>query len=137
MYRGDKSPYQNKNRHFFFFQTFLKRRDFYQKDNFINSVSKWCVQSKLLYNKGRFSILPLFLWQSIFHKDIFESSFFFFFLYYTFFFSYGVFLAGLKEQMILFRLILNIQKYKQYLNFSFLYNSLHWQVIVYKGCRNK
>ena len=41
----------------------------------------------------------------------------FFFFYYTFFFSYGVFLAGLKEQMILFRLILNIQKYKQYLNF--------------------
>ena len=100
-------------------QTFLKRRDFYQKHNFINSVSEWCVQSKLLYNKGRFSILPLFLWQSIFDKDnIFESSFFF---YYTFFFSYGVFLAGLKEQMILFRLILNIQKYKQHLNFSFVY----------------
>ena len=97
----------------------LKRRDFYQKDNFINSVSEWCVQSKLLYNKGWFSFLPLFLWESIFDKDnIFESSFFF---YYTFFFSYGIFLAGLKEQMILFRLILNIQKYKQYLNFSFLY----------------
>ena len=41
------------------------------------------------------------------------------FFYYTFFFSYGVFLAGLKEQMILVRLIVNIQKYKQYLNFYF------------------
>ena len=87
----------------------LKRRDFYQKDNFINSAPKWCVQGKLLYNNGRFSILPLFLWQSIFDKDnIFESSSF----YYTFFFSYGVFFAGLKEQTILFRLVLNIQKYK-------------------------
>ena len=52
----------------------------------------------------------------VFSTRIFLKVLFFFF-YYTFFFSYGVFLAGLKEQMILFRLILNIQKYKQYLNF--------------------
>ena len=44
----------------------------------------------------------------VFSTRIFLKVLFFFFFYYTFFFSYGVFLAGLKEQMILFRLILNI-----------------------------
>ena len=119
-------------------QTFLKRRDFYQKDNFINSVSKWCVQSKLLYNKGRFSILPLFLWQSIFDKDnIFESSsfFFFFFLLYLLLFI-RCFPCRPKRTNDSFQANIKYSKI-QTIPKLFHINSLHWQVIVYKGCRNK
>ena len=130
MYRGNKSPYQNKIRHFLKEEIFNKRITL--STVFLNDVFKvnfsTTKEDFLFYH---------YSFDKVFSTRIFLKVLFFFFFYYTFFFSYGVFLAGLKEQMILFRLILNIQKYKQYLNFSFLYNSLHWQVIVYKGCGNK
>lgn len=98
MCRGDKSPYQK--------QTFLKRRDFIKRITlstvFLNDVFKvnfsTTMEDFLFYH---YSFDKVFLTRIIF----FESSSF----YYTFFFSYGVFFAGLKEQTILFRLILNIQ----------------------------
>ena len=113
MYRGDKSPYQNKNRHFLKEEIFIKRITL--STVFLNDVFKvnfsTTKEDFLFYH---------YSFDKVFSTRIFLKVLFFFF-YYTFFFSYGVFLAGLKEQMILFRLILNIQKYKQYLNFSFVY----------------
>ena len=131
MYRGDKSLYQNKNRHFLREEIFIKRITL--STVFLNDVFK----VNFFTTKEDFLFYHYSFDKVFSRRIIFLRVLFFFFFYYTFFFSYSVFLAGLKEQMILFRLILNIQKYKQYLNFSFLYNSLHWQVIVYKGCGNK
>ena len=112
MYRGNKSPYQNKIRHFLKEEIFIKRITL--STVFLNDVFKvnfsTTKEDFLFYH---YSFDKVFSTRIIFLKVHF--------FYYTFFFSYGVFLAGLKEQMILFRLILNIQKYKQYLNFSFLY----------------
>ena len=112
MYRGDKSPYQNKNRHFLKEEIFIKRITL--STVFLNDVFKVNFSTTkddfLFYH---YSFDKVFSIRIIFLKVHF--------FYYTFFFSYGVFLAGLKEQMILVRLIVNIQKYKQYLNFSFLY----------------
>ena len=113
MYRGNKSPYQNKIRHFLKEEIFNKRITL--STVFLNDVFKvnfsTTKEDFLFYH---------YSFDKVFSTRIFLKVLFFFF-YYTFFFSYGVFLAGLKEQMILFRLILNIQKYKQYLNFSFVY----------------
>ena len=114
MYRGNKSRYQNKIRHFLKEEIFNKRITL--STVFLNDVFKvnfsTTKEDFLFYH---------YSFDKVFSTRIFLKVLFFFFLYYTFFFSYGVFLAGLKEQMILFRLILNIQKYKQYLNFSFVY----------------
>ena len=125
MYRGDKSPYQNKNRHFFFFRHFLKEEIFIKRITlstvFLNDVFKVDFSTaKEDFIFCHYSFDKVFLTRIIFLKVLFFFFFFFFFFYCTFFFSYCVFLAGLEEQMILFRLTLNIQKYKQYLNF-FLY----------------
>ena len=113
MYRGDKSLYQNKIRHFLKEEIFIKRITL--STVFLNDVFKVNFST----TKEHF-LFYHYSFDKVFSTRIFLKVLFFFF-YYNFFFSYGVFLAGLKEQMILFRLILNIQKYKQYLNFSFVY----------------
>ena len=114
MYRSDKSLYQNKNRHFLKEEIFIKRITL--STVFLNDVFKVNFST----TKADF-LFYHYSFDKVFSTRIIFLKVFFFFFYYTFLFSYGVFLAGLKEQMILFRLILNIQKYKQYLNFSFLY----------------
>ena len=117
-------------------QAFHKRREFYQKGKFTNSVSKRCVQNKLLYNKGKFFTLPLFLLQSIFDKDnnIFESSFFL--LYLLLFIR--CFPCRPKRTNDSCQANSKYSKIQTIPKLLFFYiNSLHWQVIVYKGCRNK
>ena len=116
MYRGDKSLYQNKTRHFLREEIFIKRITL--STVFLNDVFKvnfFTTKEDFLFY--HYSFDKVFSTRIIFLRVLLL---FFFFFYYTFFFSYSVFLAGLKEQMILFRLILNIQKYKQYLNFFFI-----------------
>ena len=115
VYRGNKSPYQNKNRHFLKEEIFIKRITLSSVLNDVFKVDFSTTKEDFIF--CHYSFDKVFSTRIIFLKVLFL----FFFFYCTLLFSYCVFLAGLKEQIILFRPILNIQKYKQYLNFSFLY----------------
>lgn len=87
-------------------QAFRKRREsFIKRVNLPTVFLKDVFKINFLQQRKIFT-LPLFLLQSIFDKDnnVFLKVHFF----YLYLLSYGVFLAGLKEQMILVRLIVNI-----------------------------
>ena len=129
MYRGDKSLYLNKIRHFLKEEIFNKRITL--STVFLNDVFKvnfsTTKEDFLFYHYSFDKLFP----QGYFWKFIF---FFFFLLYLLLFIR--CFPCRPKRTNDSFQANIKYSKI-QTIPKLFHINSLHWQVIVYKGCRNK
>ena len=127
MYRGDKSPYQNKNRHFLKEEIFIKRITL--STVFLNDVFKVnfsTTKEDFLFYHNSFD--------KVFSTRIIFLKVHFFLLYLLLFIR--CFPCRPKRTNDSFQANIKYSKI-QTIPKLFHINSLHWQVIVYKGCRNK